>query len=254
MNKSTSARHLLTPLLTVLALLALLSACGSGEPAEASRPLNDAEAARLAQSGFANLQAGGAAFEATSAFLVQPIEQLTLVGQVDWVAHTGRALVRGTGPDAGLAEVYWDLTSVYERRPAMDIVVGTRGGPATPWVVRPADPTGRQLDRLIALVMALASEQADNALLIQQTAGSAFLRTDDLRATPVEVLRYGTRNLYWLALDDGRLLRFEGNAGAGTAPTVIDLMAFGPVSVNAPPVDALVPVDQVAPWYAELVG
>jgi hypothetical protein len=237
-------------------LVTVAPGCGADEETQEpqSRPLSDDEAARLAQTGYTNFQAGGAEFEANSAFLVDPIESLTLYGEVDWVDHLGRAVVRGSGPDEGLIEVYWDLQYVYERRPAMDIVVEASGGPPSPWIARPADPSGRQLDRLIALVMALASEQPDNALLIQQTDGSAFMRTDELRDSPVEVLRYGNRNLHWLSLDDGRLVRFEGNSSTGTAPTVIDLVELRIVEVPSLPPSAIVPIQSVAEWYERFVG
>ena len=222
-----------------------------GEP----RPLSDDEAVRLAQAGHTNFLEGGATFEANSAFLgTAPTQTVTLVGAIDWANHRGRAFVRANGPDEGLTEVYWEETFVLERRPAIDTIVNGMGGPATPWVARSPDPSTRQLDRLLALVFGLALEQPENALLLQQTEGSSFMRLDDLRGDPVEVLRYGTRNLYWLALDDGSMARFEGNSAGGTAPTVIDLLELGPVEVEAPPEDDIVPVEAVAEIYSAFIG
>ncbi len=107
---------------------------------------------------------------------------------------------------------------------------------------------------MIAIISALAPVQPENALLIQQTEGSGFLRDDQLRGESVEVLRYGTRNLYWLAVDDGRLLRFEGNAASGTAPTTVDLLSREPVTVSGPPMESVVWVDDVAEMYQALLG
>lgn len=239
------------------ALAVLVVGCGGsdGPVAGEPRPLTDDEAVRLAQAGHTNLLEGGATFEANSAFLgTDPTQTVTLVGEIDWVNHRGRAFVRANGPDEGLTEVYWEETFVLERRPVIDAIVNGMGGPATPWVARSPDSSTRQLDRLLALVLGLALEQPENALLLQQTEGSSFVRLDDLRGDPVEVLRYGTRNLYWLALDDGSMARFEGNSAGGTAPTVIDLLELGPVEVEAPPETDIVPVEAVAEIYSAFVG
>jgi hypothetical protein len=232
--------------------------CGGAEEIAAPStpvPLSDDQAARLAQAGFMNFQAGGAQFEANSAFLVgQPPETLRLVGEVDWVQRSGRAVVSGTGPDASLTEVYWQSDVVMERRPAVDAIIAGRGGPSQAWIARPPEPGTRQLDRLIAIITALSLTQPDNALLLQQTEGSAFIRSDTLRGEPVEVLRYGIRNLHWLAVSDGRLMRFEGNAASGTAPTIVDLLSREPVRVQSPPRESVVRVDEVSEMYAALLG
>lgn len=227
--------------LAVVTLIVMAACGGGGADSTATTtipgptPLTDDQAARLAQSGFANLQSGGAVFEAHSAFVAGERKTVSIYGQVDWANHTGRVLVRAEGVDAGVTEVYWTKDAVLERRPAMDALVEARGGPAQAWIARPAEPATRQLDRLIALVAALASEQPDNALLIQQTPGSAFVRDDVLRDTPVEVLRYGHRTLHWLSQADGLLMRFDGNSAGGTAPTVIDILERRVVEVPAPP-------------------
>jgi hypothetical protein len=248
--------------LAVAAAVVVLAACGGGGVADTSSttvpgpvPLSDDQAARLAQSQFANLQVGGAVFEAHSAFLVgEPRETVSISGEVDWVSHTGRALVRADGRDAGVAEVFWTKGAVFERRPAMDVLVEARGGPAQAWIVRPAEPSARQLDRLIALVAALASEQPDNALLIQQTPGSAFVRDEVLRDVPVEVLRYGNRNLYWLSQADGTMMRFDGNSAGGTAPTIIDIVERRPVELQPPPQADVVTAESLGELYEAFVG
>lgn len=263
------ARHrgIGVPAWCVLAVIGaiLVSACGAaaerggdasgGTAVVMPRPLSDDEAARLAQAGYLNLQAGGARFEAHSAFLVgEPRETVSLVGELDWVRHAGRAMVQATGIDAGVTEVYWEDGVVLERRPAMDAIIAGQGGPAEPWIARPAEPETRQLDRLLTLSVALAMEQPDNALLIQQTEGSGYVRHDRLRNTSVEVLRYGTRNLHWLDRADGRLLRFEGNSSTGNAPTIIDLLEHGPVDLVRPPDADVVPIAAVAELYGVATG
>ncbi len=238
----------------VIGLAGTIASCGSSSEDEQQRPLTGAEASRLAQVGFANLQAGGATFEANSALLGESTESLTLIGEVDWVRHVGRAAVRATGTDAGLTQVYWDEQTVYERRPQMDVMVRSIGGPAEAWIARPPDLSGRQLDRLIALVAALAVERPENALLIQQEQGSSFLRFDELRGNEVEVLRYGERSLFWLKVSDGALLRFEGNSSTGTGPSIVDIIELRSLIFAMPPAEIVVPVEAVAEFYSQLVG
>jgi hypothetical protein len=257
-GRAAPHRARLVPIVTLLAATlgaSVLVGCGaagsSGTAAdEAPRSLDDGEAERLAQAGYANHLAGGSEFEANSAFVgLDPVQTVALRGVVDWAGRYGRAIVAADGPDAGLTEVYWDADAIYERRPELDSLIAAMGGPAEAWLVRPPDPDRRQLDRLVALVAALGAEQPENALLIQQTTGSARLRTDTLRGRPVEVLRYGTRNRYWLAIDDASMLRFEGDSAAGSAPTVIDLGARSALRVDSPPPDRVIPAAAVSELY-----
>ena len=241
----------------ILTLVAVIAACsnGDGAPNGEPIPLSNERATRLAQAGYQNLLAGGAEFEANSAFLgVQPSETVRLIGVIDWENHVGRAAVSSTGSTGGLTEVYWDENTVLERWPGMDDLVASLGGPDQPWVARAPEPNTRQIDRLLALVVGLAIEQPENAILLQQTEGSAFMRNDTLRDRDVEVLRYGTRNLYWLALDDGSMLRFEGNSAGGNAPTVIDFLRFGVVDVPRPSESDIVPVSAIPEIYSAYAG
>ena len=100
--------------------------------------------------------------------------------------------------DGTLAKVYWGEGSVLERSPQLIELASATGRGGFKFVARTPDPAGRHLDGLLGIVTGLASQRRDNPLLIQQTEGSAWLRSDTLRDTGVDVLRYGERNLYWL--------------------------------------------------------
>ena len=242
-------------LVSVFIAVVGLVACGDDDAPKGPQPLSRVQSERLAQAGYMNLQARGARFEANSAFLgVGDGESLTLVGEIDWANHAGRAVVRGEGAEAGVAEVYWQDTIVLERRPAMDSLIASRGGPAAAWIARAPDKSQRQLDRLLAIILGLAMEQPDNAVLIQQGEDNAFIRTDELRGTAVEVLRYGNRNLYWLDANDGTMLRFEGNSVAGNAPTIVDFISHQEVTIPRPTEADDVPFDSVAEIYGAFVG
>jgi len=241
-------------LVLAASIVLTLLGCGDNSPA-GPRPLSRVQSERLAQAAFLNFQAGGARFEANSAFLGNGNNvALTLTGEIDWKNHVGRAVVRGDGPDAGLIEVYWEETFVLERRPAMDELVSSRGGPTTPWIMRTPEPTKRQLDRMLAIIVGLAAVQPDNAVLLLQDESNVFVRPDELRGTKTEVLRFGERNLYWLDATDGTMLRFEGNSTAGNAPTVIDFLERGPVDIPRPIESDVVPREALAEIYDAFVG
>lgn len=240
-----------TALSLVASITVALTACsgdgGSGDSGE--RPLTSREATLLADVLVGNYRAGGAAFEVRT--LDRPGgAQLELAGQVDWADHEGAArvaLAAGNAPTA----VGWTLTEVMEQWPTLEPVLIGMGASPGAVVVRPTE-TGRRLDQVIAIVMGLASERPENAVLIAQEPGSAFLRNDTLRGTPVAVLRYGTRNVYWLDAESGDLLRFEATNEQGNLPTLVDLLERGDQSVELPAAAARVPANAVAEAYAAL--
>lgn len=237
-----------------LVLVAVVVSCGGGSDADEPRALTQDEATRLAGSGYSNFLAGGADFEANSAFLTGgAADSVTLVGSVDWATHAGRALVRADA-EPGLVEVYWEESFIVERRTTMDSMVVSLGGPAEPWYVRDPQPGSRQVDRLVAVVMSLAMEQPENALLIRQKEGSVFLRSDQLRGIATDVVRFGERNIYWLEADTDTLLRFEGNAESGTAPVVVDLLEIGTVEVTPPRAEDVLSPDTYPEVYDLVYG
>jgi hypothetical protein len=206
--------------------------CGSTATTRKSeRPLSAEEAAQLATVQKLNYDSAGAVVEVNTAFTTTG-DTLSMQAQVDWQHHSGHGGVVAKGAEAGITEVYWTQTSVLELRPALNVVLQGRGYQGIDWVARPPDSAKRQLDRAIAVVVGLASKEPDNALLVQQQPGSAFVRTDTLRGTPVDLLRYGKRNTYWVDPKTGQMLRFEGNAEGLTAPIIVDILQRGAQTIT----------------------
>ena len=229
------------------ALVLLVAAVGCGSEPEAvstTRPLTPSEAGLLAEALFANYEDGGAAFEATA--LAGPGQgSFSLRGEVDWANHGGIADVAGGSGDAPVTAVVWTQDSIGERRPALDgALVGVVGEGQVPVLTRAPDLATRRLDQVVGIITGLASEQRDNAQLIAQTPGSAFLREDMLRDRQVVVLRYGERSVYWLDRTTGEMLRFEGADASGRYPLVVDFLERGPRTIELPP--GAIPVDVAA--------
>lgn len=145
-----------------------------------------------------------------------------------------------------MTAVVWTQGSIGERRPALDaalggVLGGALGPEDVPVLTRAPDIAARRLDQVIAVITGLSSMQRDNAQLIAQTPGSAFLRDHTLRGRDVVVLRYGERSVYWLDRDTGEMLRFEGADASGSYPLVVDVIERGPRTIELPP--GAVPVD-----------
>jgi hypothetical protein len=224
-----------TNLLVGILAVAVASCAGGPTTApEVAQPLTPPQAIRLAQALHQNHEAGGATFR-----LVASDEAtggtITLEGAVDWTRSQGRATVQGHADELGtVVEIAWTADAVAELRPELVGELVTRGLDPSTFVLRPIDISGHPLDRLIAIVSGLATEQPDNAQLVIQNPGSGFVRSDAIRGVEVEVLRYSERSLLWIEPASGRLLRFEGTNALGGAPVVIDILELGPVGVELP--------------------
>jgi hypothetical protein len=230
-----------------LLVFLLFSGC-SKESKSTERALTSDEAALLAEIPFRNFEIGGADFTANAAFMDFG-DSITMTGSIDWVNHLGHAAVAASGQEAGIDEVLWSSNVVLESRPALSEMLVAIDLPSIRFVSRPPDSGSRLLDRVIGILVSLASTERENALLIQQKEGSAFLRSDVLRDRKVFVLRYGKSLRYWVDQSTSELLRFEGDSTSGTAPIVIDFMSFGKRSIPQPAQDSVVDVSAISELY-----
>lgn len=230
-----------------VAIMAMVTACGGGEAVK-ERPLTSDEAATMAMVQYSNMQAEGATFTVSSATTTTG-DTLNMTGEVDWLNHTGHAVVTATGIEQPVTEVQWNKNEVLERRSDLAAFFPVVNRDPRTWVSRGIDPTNRTLDRVIGILTRLSSNEPDNALLIQQQEGSAFLRTDTLRNTPANVYRYGKTSIYWLDTDTNAMLRFEGNSSSFTAPIVVDINARGPQSIALPSPEMVITVTDFKKLY-----
>jgi hypothetical protein len=232
--------------LVLSGLLTGLTACapdGAGPEVEAQSPaaLSPPQASLLAEALFRNHEATGATFSLVA--LAQGSgATLTLEGIVDWSGLQGRAHVGGYVDEAGpVDEIAWTHDAVAELRPAQLEILASRGEPPGTYFLRAADPQKHPVDRLVAIVTGLAATQPENAQLILQNPGAAFLRDDVLRGRDVVVLRYSERSIYWIDTSSGELMRFEGRNSVGGSPVIVDILELGPRRI-ALPVVSVVPL------------
>ena len=246
-------------MLVAVLLLVFVATRGGSEGASDRKPaagtvtpLTDEQAGRLSQVLSKNYEGKGARF--TVAAPVSAGMTLRLAGEVDWVRHLGHAAVTWEGnPAPGrVVEVYWSESEVLEHLPGLDTALTAAGKRPATWTSRPVDTKANALDRVIELVTKLASQQRDNPTLLQQHAGTGWLRTDTLRATAVDVFAYSAQVRHWVGVDDGRLLRVEADIGGFPQATVVDLLAVGAQTVRGPRTSDVVAIDQVKEVYERL--
>jgi hypothetical protein len=244
-----AARVVAGALVGVLAVVlagVLLAACSSeGDKAAAEpEPLTLTQASLLAEVLSRNLEVGGATFVVTA---LDPRTGATvrLDGAVDWTAGHGTAVVSGLRDAAGpVTAVAWTRDGVAEQRPVADAGAGSGAGAGAaaqpaPFILRTVDTDAYTIDRLIAIVLGLATERPDNAQLVLQKPDAGFVRTDVLRGVDVEVLRYSGRTVLWIEPTSGALLRLESTDVTGSAPVVVDLIERAPQRIVLP--DATLP-------------
>lgn len=228
----------------------IIGACSSDDsPTSSERPLTTREAAQLAEVLVKNYRTGGVEFMVAT--LDRPGgSTIRMEGRLDWVDHVGEASVyadRGRIP----VVVGWRHDVVLERWPEADEVLLGMGAPATPVIARPPN-LQRRLDQIISVLVGLAGERPENAQLILQTEGSAYLREDEWRGRSVAVMRFGTRNVYWLDSSTGEMVRFEARSAEGDLPIVVDVMGSVSETIELPDPSTWVSVDSIEDFYSGL--
>jgi hypothetical protein len=229
----------------IAALLLVTSGCGGNKTTE--KRITPEQIQLLATAFFNNYQGKGAEFRLTS--LDRPGGRtITMAGQIDFEEHRGGAMVTGGAAGFPVTEVFWANGRVLERRPALDAVLGEKGITPGSYLLRAADVQHRRLDMLIGILTGLALKVPENAQLIRQKEGTAFLREDSLRNTKVDVLRYGQNVILWIDPETGNLLRFEGRNSAGTLPVIVDILELKKFDLPGPSVQQIV---DVSTWVDE---
>lgn len=207
--------------LVVLPLVLL--ACGGGDAAPKEKPLNDEQLVLMSTVFNNNYIDKGAEFELTTV-TAPGGTTITMNGQVDFVHLEGYATVTGGAVPHPVTHVLWGKDVVLERRPSAAGILQKQAGRRIEFVARPVDLEHRRLDAILATVIGMSTKSPENVQILRQKEGSAFLRDDTLRGTPVVVMRYGTRVILWVDPVTQRLLRFEGNSAAGNMPIIVDLV------------------------------
>lgn len=214
-----------------LGLVIALAACG-GSAAAPNRTggtrLTQAQALQLAQVLYLDYEAGGARVSVDVPYGAGTTA--TLTGDVDFKDHTGhlavRTVVKGYQPQ--VQQVDYTSGAVYEQGgPVVAQEIAASGRPGVRWVERSPDPARRPLDAVIAVIVALASTQRDNPLLVQQS-DARWMATERVDGVETDVYRYNQAITYYIGTKDGLLYRFVGQIQGIGGPVTIDISQRGP--------------------------
>lgn len=153
-----------------------------------------------------------------------------IAGDVDFMGHTGHLIVltQTKGDQATTQAVDYTANMVCEAQPAPNLP----GGVA--WTGRSPNPTARPIDRIIQLIVALASPQRDNPLLIAQSQ-ARYTGQRSFNGATVNIYRYSPSIIYWVGAGDGLLYRFIGTVQGISGPVTIDVTQRGPHPTPPPP-------------------
>jgi hypothetical protein len=216
--------------------------------AATGRPLSSDEAQLLADTLTRNLEGGGASF--TAAFTVDGGD-VEVTGDVDWAGHAGAAQVRiGAAPPY---EVRWTADAVLQALPGTRERLTALGRPGVEWFVHPADPAGRRLDALVAVLIGLAATTPDNPVNLRQRDDVDVLGSATVDGQPVVRIRSGDLVL-WIGRGDGRLRRLEAPLAFVDGPARIDLRDPRPVTVELPARATVAEAEAFPDVYAELTS
>lgn len=169
---------------TAAAITAVVLLSGSDGPT-APRALTTDEANRLAVTRFLNYQAGGRALTIT---VPNTTGGLVITGSVDYRAHTGYGVVRGTGRDTssdGL--IQWTSTTVLVHPMTDPPAVAPATPPASGWHSRPLRASGMALDTALGIALGLGSDRPENAALLPQN-GAAWVGRDTVHGRRTDVM------------------------------------------------------------------
>ncbi|GAA3034302.1 hypothetical protein [Actinokineospora globicatena] len=204
------------------------------------RPLTTDEANRLAVTRFLNYQAGGRAVTIT---VPTTSGGLVITGSVDYRAHLGYGVVRGTGRDTssdGL--IQWNSTAVFVHPMTDSLAEPPVTPPGSGWHQRPLTTSGSSLDSALLITLGLGNDRPDNAELLPQN-GATWVRDDQVRGRRVDVMAGPAARAkpdtagnvrYWVD-SDSTLHRVEADVASEPQPVVIDLNARPYVPVQPAP-------------------
>ncbi len=231
------------------ACMVAFCSCASDTAEPSARPITIDESNLVADALFQNYTFQGADFRLAAQL---PGDTTYVIeGSIDWLDHIGRARVTATsGIDAAITEVAWTDSAVAERIPELTTLAGTVNQNVE-WVERPADPEGREIDSLLAVITAMATAQRENPALLRQ-AGVTWLRPDTIGDANVDVYQYSEQTRLWLD-EGGVLVRFESNNSTNSRPVIIDLSNHRLVEVSLPGPDTLTSVTDIAELYSAVI-
>jgi hypothetical protein len=221
----------------------LLTACGGHHQAAPSTTaqssgtgnLNQSQALELASVLYDDYRAGGALVSVNVPY--QTGTQVTIDGQVDFQHHEGHLTVTTVvaGQGTSVENVDYTINQVFEQGgPVVSSELARYGHPGQSWVARQADPANRPLDKIIEILVSLASPSRDNPLLIQES-HARYLGQVDVDGVETDSFQYDPAITYFVDPANGVLRQFVASVQGFAGPVTVEVADPGPRSLPPPP-------------------
>jgi hypothetical protein len=223
--------------------------------------LTTKEATLLSRVLFLNYDLGGANFHIDVPYGLQ--SSIKIDGIVDWKTHQGTAevhVVGKDGKDVDTSTIYW--RNLYDLKKGMvattlkgltDELAAT-GKEGVKFVARPVSQQS-PLDRVLRYLDGLATNQAENPLLLRQDAKAKSLGTEEVNSGKIlvdaTVLRYG-RSRYWADPKTGRMIQAAAPLAGLSEDTKFYFATHEAKTVTLPAVNEVVDAADIPAIYEKL--
>ena len=216
----------------------------SGSPASPVKgtPLTTAQALVLSRMLLNDHDAGGA--DVSVRVPAGTMAAFEMRGTVDWLHHQGRVTVHFKGGASQPDEVLvWSDANLFIAVPGLGGAMAAKGRPGITFASRPLQSGSTTLDQVIVLVSSLASDRAENPILLRQ-ADTGYLGPGEIDGVQHERFRYGA-TVYWVEPAE-RIGRVEATLRTTGSAVVIDVTDHGVRQVDVPAADTVVAAAEIA--------
>ena len=212
-------------------------------------PLTTAQALVLSRMLLNDHDAGGADVSVRAPAGAMPAFEMR--GTVDWLHHQGRVTVHFKGAASQPDEVLvWSDANLFIAVPGLGDAMAAKGRQGITFASRPLQSGTTTLDQVIVLVSSLASDRAENPILLRQ-ADTGYLGPGEIDGVQHERFRYGA-TVYWVEPAE-RIGRVEATLRTTGSAVVIDLTDHGARQVGVPAADGVVPAAEITDVLSALV-
>jgi hypothetical protein len=240
----------------------------------AGTKLTVGQATKLSRLFFVNRDKGGADVNVQVPYGIG--SSITIIGQVDWKKHVGRAEIRVVTDDGKVVDtskVWWGNVQDPQRGFVVSSLKGltkemeTAGRSGVNYVARPFSDKS-PVDLILRYLDALSAEQPENPLLLRQDKKTGYLGAEQLElvgqgktvtdpptktTVSTDIIRFG-RSRYWIDTKTSELVQVAAPLAGLRSPTVYSFTNRGEKTIVFPQNAEVVDAADIPEIYAQLTS
>ena len=180
-----------------------------------------------------------------------PTSSVSMRVEMDWTTTTGHGVIDNNGSPS---EVYWTDAELLDGTvEGLTDEMKKLGRPDVRFVSRPLDPTYAIIDGVTSLLNALASEQRENPVALQDQ-DIAYQGTRTVDGKTLDVYRFGRRVTYLVEPDTGLLAGVDATFASFNGVVEVRIRERGDQVVRGPKTAEVVLGTEIADVYKRLTG